>query len=52
MSLIKLNREEKGFVLCNCLSKIIDLFVSTFLVAYLLSITGGNILQVSLKIEI
>lgn len=48
MSLIKLNREEKGFVLCNCLSKIIDLFVSTFLVAYLLSITGGNILQVSL----
>lgn len=44
----KLSKEGIGFILCNCLSKIIDLFVSTFLVAYLLGITNGNILQVSL----
>lgn len=44
----KLSKEGIGFIFCNCLSKIIDLFVSTFLVSYLLGITNGNILQVSL----
>ena len=49
MSLLKkLNREHIGFILCNCLSKIIDLFVSTFLVAYLLNLSNGNFFRVSL----
>ena len=44
----KLSKEGYGFVICNCLCKVIDLFVSTFLVAYLLGITNGNILQVAI----
>ena len=44
----KLSREGIGFILCNCLSKIVDLFVSTFLVAYLLNLSNGNFFQVSL----
>lgn len=44
----KLTKEAKGYIVCNGLNKVIDLFISTFLVAYLLNITGGNILQISL----
>ncbi len=44
----KLTKEAKGYIICNGLNKVIDLFISTFLVAYLLNISGGNILQVSL----
>ena len=44
----KLTKEGIGYIICNCLTKVIDVFVSTFLVAYLLNITGGNILQVGL----
>lgn len=44
----KLSKEAIGYIICNALSKIIDLFISTFLVAYLLNISGGNILEVSL----
>lgn len=44
----KLSKEGIGFILCNCLSKIVDLFVSTFLVAYLLNLSDGNFFQVSL----
>ena len=44
----KLSKEGMGYVICNCLSKVIDLFVSTFLVAYLLNLSNGNFFQVSL----
>lgn len=44
----KLTKEGIGYVICNCLSKVIDLFVSTFLVAYLLNVSNGNILQIGL----
>lgn len=44
----KLTKEGIGYIICNCLSKVIDVFVSTFLVAYLLNIANGNILQVGL----
>ena len=44
----KLTKEGIGYIICNCLAKVIDVFVSTFLVAYLLNITGGNILEVGL----
>ena len=44
----KMSKENIGFILCNCLSKIVDLFVSTFLVAYLLNLSNGNFFQVSL----
>lgn len=44
----KLTKEAIGYIMCNGLNKVIDLFISTFLVAYLLNITGGNTLQISL----
>lgn len=44
----KLTKESIGYILCNCLMKIIDLFVSTFLVAYLLTISNGNMYNVAM----
>lgn len=44
----KLGKEEYGYVICNGLSKIIEMFVSTFLVAYLLNLSNGNFFEVSL----
>lgn len=44
----KLTKEATGYIICNCLLKIIDLFVSTFLVAYLLTISDGNMFNVAL----
>ena len=44
----KLTTEAIGYIICNCLMKIIELFVSTFLVAYLLTISNGNIFNVAL----
>ena len=44
----KLTKESIGYITCNCLMKIIELFVSTFLVAYLLTISNGNMFNVAL----
>lgn len=44
----KITKEAAGYIICNCLLKIIDLFVSTFLVAYLLKISNGNMFNVAL----
>ena len=44
----KLTKEAMGYIICNCLMKIIELFVSTFLVAYLLTISNGNMFNVAL----
>lgn len=44
----KLTKESIGYIICNCLLKIIELFVSTFLVAYLLKISDGNMFNVAL----
>ena len=44
----KLTKEAVGYIICNCLMKIIELFVSTFLVAYLLTISNGNMFNVAL----
>jgi len=44
----RLTKESIGYILCNCLMKIIELFVSTFLVAYLLTISDGNMFNVAL----
>lgn len=44
----KLTKESIGYIVCNCLMKIIELFVSTFLVAYLLTISNGNMFNVAL----
>lgn len=44
----KLSRENKGYILCKCFTRVIDLFVSTFLVAYFLKLTSGNIFQISM----
>ena len=44
----KLTKEAIGYIICNCLLKIIELFVSTFLVAYLLTISNGNMFNVAL----
>ena len=44
----KLTKEAIGYIICNCLMKIIELFVSTFLVAYLLTISNGNMFNVAL----
>lgn len=44
----RLSKENKGYILCKCFTRVIDLFVSTFLVAYFLKITSGNIFQISM----
>lgn len=44
----KLTKEAIGYILCNCLMGIVGLFVSTFLVAYLLTISNGNMFNVAL----
>lgn len=44
----KLTKEATGYIVCNCLMKIIELFVSTFLVAYLLTISNGNMFNVAM----
>lgn len=44
----KLTKEAAGYIICNCLLKIIELFVSTFLVAYLLTISNGNMFNIAL----
>ncbi len=44
----KLKKEAVGYIVCNCLMKIIELFVSTFLVAYILTVSNGNIFNVAL----
>jgi hypothetical protein len=44
----RLSGENKGYILCKCFTRVIDLFVSTFLVAYFLKITSGNIFQISM----
>ena len=44
----KLTKEATGYIICNSLLKIIDLFISTFLVAYLLTISDGNMFSVAL----
>lgn len=44
----KLTKESIGYITCNCLMKIIELFVSTFLVAYLLTISNGNMFNVAM----
>lgn len=44
----KLTKEAIGYIICNCLMKIIELFISTFLVAYLLKISNGNMFNVAI----
>lgn len=44
----KLTKESIGYIVCNSLMKIIELFVSTFLVAYLLTISNGNMFNVAM----
>lgn len=44
----RLTKESIGYIICNCLMKIIELFVSTFLVAYLLQISNGNMYNVAM----
>lgn len=44
----KLTKEAIGYIVCNCMMKIIELFVSTFLVSYLLTISNGNMFNVAL----
>ena len=43
----KLTKEAIGYIICNCLMKIIELFVSTFLVAYILTVSNGNMFNVA-----
>ncbi len=44
----KLNTSAKSLMICEIINSIIDLFLSTFLVAYLLNITNENIGSVAI----
>ena len=44
----RLNTSAKSLMICEIINSIIDLFLSTFLVAYLLNITNKNIGSVAI----
>ncbi len=44
----KLNTSAKSLMICEIINSIIDLFLNTFLVAYLLNITNENIGSVAI----
>ena len=44
----KLSTSAKSLMICEIINSIIDLFLSTFLVAYLLNLTNENICSVAI----